>query len=270
MEALLGVVVLVLIAITMFAVVGMHLVGGSLPIVDCEGIAGCDHLAECPRFHFETVPNGMLTSLHFMISENWVEVMGWYMHHSGPKAGPNSEGNNIGQILTASYFRTLFFICNGLLLNLFVAVLLLNFGSSDDDKMPLQKAVYWANHRYDNSSTLIDLNLAVREQEGTLISPTASAASDDDDLVTRLAADATASISHRSFFVFRPVNGLRIFCAKVVTSRVYENVFTVFILVACFSIATRSEETADRIAACDGSESWPTAAIPMNKPLLQL
>jgi hypothetical protein len=222
-QALLGVMFLCIFSVIMTSIVAMHLVGGALPIDEN------DPLGAYPRNNFETVSNGMSTTMQFIIAENWMQVMGWYMEYS-----------DIG-FTAAAFFCLLYLWSNGILFNLFVAVLLLNFGVSEEDKMPQQKLNYWKVKRETiKKDAAMELSLALSEQNRGVSDTASSALGGRNKIVEELQADLDTS--HKSFFIFAPRNSIRVLCARVLTSRPYDLCFVTFITVACLSVSTRSEE----------------------------
>jgi hypothetical protein len=109
-----------LFSLVMFAVVNMHLLGGSL---------GPDAtIADYPRRNIETIGESFSVTFNFLTGESWSGVMYYYMKHS-----------DLPAYTTALYFVVQYIWMRCLLFSLFVAVLLVNFSVDEDDKMPRQK-----------------------------------------------------------------------------------------------------------------------------------
>jgi hypothetical protein len=126
----------------MFAVFGMQLLGGSLPLgtgeTDCWGgpqwggspNADCGTAVEYTRRNIETFPRALLTSFQYMTGEAWSQIMFWYAEHGTIVGAP------------FAYFVVLFVWQFCITISLFVAILLDNFALSEDEKTARQIGIH--------------------------------------------------------------------------------------------------------------------------------
>ena len=108
-----------------------------------------------------------------------------------------------------------------MLFSLFVAVLLLNFGLDEDEKMPLQKEQYDSYHKrkhHHHHASIVDTQAieAYERAEGKAVTGA------EDDLVVRLEEAANVvtdedrnKMKHKSLFIFFLNHPVRLFCAQV-------------------------------------------------------
>ena len=127
----------------MFAVFGMQMLGGSLPLgtqeTECWGgpmsgevrSADCGTNLEYTRRNFETFNSAFLTSFQYMTGEAWSQIMFWYAHHSA-----------FGLPGAAAFFMSLFLWQNCVSISLFVAIILDNFKLSEEEKVDRQIELY--------------------------------------------------------------------------------------------------------------------------------
>jgi hypothetical protein len=107
----------------MFAVISMHLLGGSL--------GPSARIDDYPRRNVETFWHALSVSFQYLTGDNWSEVMYWYMEHTDlPPYG------------VALYMIVQFVWMRCIMFSLFVAVLLVNFSIDEDDKLPRQKVKF--------------------------------------------------------------------------------------------------------------------------------
>ena len=99
---------IIFLAIFIFALLGMQLFGGKM--------CGLDD-GEVPRHNFDTLLWALVTVFQVLTGEDWNEVM-----YDGMAATSNAS---------AFYFVCLLVIGNFLVLNLFIAILLTNFGQQE-------------------------------------------------------------------------------------------------------------------------------------------
>jgi hypothetical protein len=113
---------IVCLTIFIFALLGMQMFGGTmcvggLALDGSDAGAGAEASAEVPRHHFDTLLWALVTVFQVLTGEDWNFVMYDSMATSGN--------------LSALYFVALLVIGNFLVLNLFVAILLTNFGAQE-------------------------------------------------------------------------------------------------------------------------------------------
>ena len=224
--------IFVIFVLTMCALVMMHLVGGGCDEKynpNVQQLWG-DETCAYPDANFESFKVGFFTALMIMIGEDWSEVMFWYNAYS-------PIGN-----YAAPLFMGMWFLVHGVLLSLFVAVLLLNFGMDEDDKMPLQKEQYDAyqlRKKHGQHTSLVDAHAveAYERTEGKAMVLEAG------DLHMRLeeaanaVADGERKMEHKSLFIFFLNHPVRVFCARVERSVYFEAVMISLICLSCISVA---------------------------------
>eukprot|EP01050_Picozoa_sp_SAG11_P014986 SAG11_NODE_1901_length_4091_cov_1.742485_1_plen_522_part_00 len=132
-KPLLGCMLFLMFSVMMGAVIGMHVLGGGLGLLnpadrDSEALRA---LGPYPRRNFETFPTACLACLQVMLANNWSDIMLWYMTYGG-----------VGS-WAALFFPLLYLWSYGILFNAFVSVLLINFATEEADKIPLQRRLFW-------------------------------------------------------------------------------------------------------------------------------
>ena len=95
-----------------YALIGMELYGGNFTPEN--------GFEEAPRFHFDSFVWSLVTVFQVISGENWNETMYIGMRFNG--------------VVGSIYFVSLFVLGNFVALNLFLAILLQNFGDDDDDE----------------------------------------------------------------------------------------------------------------------------------------
>eukprot|EP01043_Picozoa_sp_COSAG02_P045498 COSAG02_NODE_4163_length_5684_cov_9.697941_1_plen_1345_part_01 len=141
-------------SVCMFAVIGMHLMGGSLGCrvgiedspsgvcpeeervvlhlcPDCRKALPDDY----PYENYETFAKGLLAAFELTVGEEWSYVMYWYMAHAG-------EESIIQRTVIQVFFVVQYLWMNCILFSLFTAMLLENFNIKEEDKMPIQKRLW--------------------------------------------------------------------------------------------------------------------------------
>eukprot|EP01052_Picozoa_sp_SAG31_P010548 SAG31_NODE_580_length_13940_cov_16.175349_10_plen_2543_part_00 len=224
-KALVGVVLLVLFSTCMTSIIGMHLIGGTLG----EGTPEEFY----PRTNFETFSSGLWASFEFMVGTGWSGTLSWYTHSF-------RETNPSYVWLPQTFLCILFLWTNAILFNLFVAVLLINFGMDEHLKMPEQKKNYqkWAKRHVDESMALME---AIRDD--TMKGEESMQHSEGKDLVALLTADLNRSRDHCSFYIFHPTNPVRIFLAQtIVSGKLFWVVWVVVIVMACLSVSFQNAD----------------------------
>ena len=242
-KALVGVVLLVVFSTCMTSIIGMHLIGGSLGKGQYEATEFHDGY---PRTNFETFGAGIFASFQFTIGDGWSQSLSWYT---------NSYRENDPHFawLPQVFLCALFMWANAILFNLFVAVLLINFGLDEHLKMPAQKVAYfkWARHHVDKHMALTE---AIHDDCVSGEEVAKKSEGGEPDLVATLVTDLNKSKSHKSCFIFSPSSKPRLLFAKVISSDIFETVWVILCVLSCGSIALRSQEVTDLMAGTDGSD----------------
>ena len=141
-KMLINLVVFIVFVLMLFAVAGMHTVGTChlcTPTSDppCPenvyaAVNGTDGaLAVDLRENYFEFSSAMVTTFQIMSGEDWAPVMYKYMHCAGTPA--------------LIFFVLLFSVSNFMMLNLFVAVILMNFEITEEEKLIKQELNYTRN-----------------------------------------------------------------------------------------------------------------------------
>ena len=235
-RALLGVVTLVLFSTCMTSLVGMHLLGGSLGEAVCAGQGpDCDLLADYPRMNFETFEDGMFTSFRFMLGSGWSGVLSWYIESFRSHGLP-------GGIWTPGVFCcALYFWASLVLFNLFTAVLLINFGTDENDKLPTQRKLYWQNlDERRHKAAALDAAInddTVTGADGMVV--------EGQSILELIKSDIDES--HKTLCCFKPSSTFRQRCATVISSKAWDTLWVAAIMACCMTVATRSVEMMELI-----------------------
>eukprot|EP01043_Picozoa_sp_COSAG02_P026014 COSAG02_NODE_1484_length_12382_cov_6.377758_2_plen_3395_part_00 len=229
-KAIIGVLLFVIFSMCMFSIVGMHLLGqgrGYGSPFEHSGLCCTDSAPDEDeegtlyfRSNFETFWDGMLSTIQIILGDDWMLIMLWYMNNSSMK-----EYSGI----TAIFFTAAFLWVFGVLFNLFVAVLLINFGVDEDDKMPKQKEVFWRGRehkervrkrRVSTHSEILALALKADAAQEEIAQPAKNKGNAHNvgeiDLVKALEADLDPN--HKSLFLFKSSTSFRVGAARIETS----------------------------------------------------
>lgn len=224
--------IFVIFILMMCSLMMMHLVSGGCDEKynpDVKQLWG-DETCAYPDANFESFEVGFFTAYQIMIGEDWSEIMFWYYAYSplGYYAAP--------------LFMAMWFLVHGVLFSLFVAVLLLNFGMDEEDKMPLQKQQYDAYHLRKGHSTHSSLQdtqaVEVYERaEGKSVNISEADLHILLEEAANLVPKGEVSSDHKSLFIFFLNDPVRIFCAKVEQHVYFEVVMISLICLSCISVA---------------------------------
>jgi hypothetical protein len=222
----------VIFVLCMCSLIMMHLVSGGCDETYNPQVSELwgDETCSYPDSNFESFNVGFFTMYQIMIGEDWSEIMFWYYTYSP-----------LGR-LAAPLFMSVWFVVHGVLFSLFVAVLLLNFGMDEDEKMPLQKQQYDAyvsKKKHDQHSSLVDTHAidAYERAEGKAIDTS------ETELVILLEEAAgkvgagERKMEHRSLFIFFLNHPVRMFCARVEQHVYFEVMMILLICLSCISVA---------------------------------
>ena len=242
-------------SVAMFAVIGMHMFGGSLGSPcstlqnygqgdDCVAIE--DYDLELPE-NLETFSSACLAIFELSVGEDWCHVMYWYAQHA-------TEGLGYPDGVVQFYFISMYVWMNGILFSLYVAMLLQNFTVAEIEKLPLQKRSYDRKARKAKrkmrqlkQSALIDAVRAehsrgANAQNGTICDELAKAALHSHDLTHH---------SQKSLFCFRLDNRFRLACAQVQQSPAFARTVLIMILVSCAALALEGPQGSQTGALSD-------------------
>jgi hypothetical protein len=220
-------------SLTMFGVISMHLLGGSLgPTATIE---------DYPRRNVETFFHAFSVSFQYLTGESWSEVMYWYMKH----ADMHRYGVALYMVVQFVWMRCLLF-------SLFVAVLLVNFSVDEDDKMPRQRIKFdreeaealKAGHKA-GSAILRALNMGSMEGMGEKkLAPTPLEVLDAYNIAepdTRQEGEKK-DYTRRSCMMFDTTHPFRLLCAKIESHPLFDSVVMYMILFSCVVLAFESPD----------------------------
>eukprot|EP01046_Picozoa_sp_COSAG06_P000706 COSAG06_NODE_20_length_33882_cov_18.856969_18_plen_2148_part_00 len=222
-------------SLIMFAVVSMHLLGGSLgPNASLE---------DYPRTNVETMTDAFSVSFKYLTGEGWSGVMYFYMKNS-----------DLPKYATALYFVLQYIWMRCLLFSLFVAVLLVNFAVDEDEKMPRQKIKFDREESYKEAHGQKNLSGIVRALKNVNVADEVK-----EKKKTSLEILTEANIAHPytptegeprdparcSFDRFDMNDPVRLSCARIESSHYFEDVIMWYVMASCFIIAFESPELMD-------------------------
>jgi hypothetical protein len=239
-------------SVCMFAVMGMHILGGSLGChvsledspdglcpedelvalfrcSDCRKAAADDY----PYESYETFLKGMLACFELTVGEEWSHVMYWYMAHAG---GDSASMTSAIQL----FFIAQYLWMNCILFSLFIAMLLENFNLTEDEKMPIQKKVWERRKRKALKHWRAGRgSLLIKTLDGEKSKGVAHTA--DDTMAEKLvhaAAVADLEDSHnKSLYLFTLDHPFRLRCAGIQGHPVFRNGIMALIMISCISLA---------------------------------
>ena len=121
---------------------------------------------------------------------------------------------------------------HGVLYSFFVAVLLINFSTPEDEKMPTQRSIW----HHDAKKAKKDDSSAIMKQLKAEIGGTRSSSGEDDDLVEKLTNAYHPDHPHRSFYVFGCKNPVRLFCASIEQSPRFTQLFLLLVALSLMAL----------------------------------
>jgi uncharacterized protein YgiM (DUF1202 family) len=215
-------------SMSMFAIIGMHVFGGSLgPTAQIE-----DYDLELSA-NFETFSRGFLTAFEMTVGEEWSHTMYWYSKYG-------SLGHGYWPWSVQLFFICMYVWMNCILFSLYVAMLLDNFSIAEDDKMPTQKRVFERQQRRaERKMRKVHASVLVQTiKESTEKGHTHS---NDGSTYEKLqhAAHGTnvSSKENMSLYLFRLDHPLRLRAAKLQASPLFARCIVMLILFSCCSLA---------------------------------
>eukprot|EP01043_Picozoa_sp_COSAG02_P000474 COSAG02_NODE_8_length_60691_cov_104.994752_40_plen_2944_part_00 len=239
-------------SVCMFAVIGMHVLGGSLgcslSLEDSPGGLCPEHekvaLFEChhcrkavagdyPYENYETFLRGVLACFELTVGEEWANIMYWYRAHVGGDSGSMTT-------LISAFFMIQYLWMNCILFSLFIAMLLENFNLQEDEKLPIQKKVWERRkkkamkHWRQGRGSLLVKTMESEKTKG--IAHTNEDSIKDLLLHAAAVADLTDN-KNKSLYLFTLTHPFRIGCAGVQGHPIFRNTILVLIFVSCLTLA---------------------------------
>jgi voltage-dependent calcium channel L type alpha-1D len=208
-EAVVNLFVFTMFCLAVFALFGMHMLGNPLDF-DKEGLEWLDEgtgkANTVPRPIFDTVLNSFTSCFLMMTGDRWKVTMYTYMQTHGWSV--------------ALFFVFLWMLCTCVMLNLFVAVILENFGLDDKTKVDKQKVIF-----EESLKPTVNRNwwneLAMKSPlKGSLTS-----------------LEEKHGEESASFFIFSPTNPFRVACTRLRVSRGFEILIMLVIAVSAAMVA---------------------------------
>ena len=238
-------------SVCMFAVIGMHVFGGSLgcriSIEDSPGgvcpeeervpLHKCPDCrkalpADYPYEHYETFLDGSLASFELTVGEEWSYVMYWYMAHAG-------ESSAFNMVAIQMFFVVQYLWMNCILFSLFTAMLLQNFNIKEEDKMPIQKRLWQRKKRKElkiwraENLSLLAKTLDSDKQKGV----TKHGETVREHLTHAAAVADLQDNENKSLYIFTLTSPFRLGCATVQGHRYFTNAVLSLIVLSCVSLA---------------------------------
>jgi hypothetical protein len=237
-------VLFVIAVLGILSIVGMRILGGGCnPQLVEEVPDDCEY----PFANFETFSNGFKASFQIMTGEDWSEIMFWYIKYCPIKD------------YAAIFFMFAWLFLNGIVFNLFIAVLLLNFGMAESAKLPAQKEKFdksAAKKATGEGGDEIRKQIVADEQDQTSGSILSKAHFRRSDYIVTALRNQAATLDtdgndtdiksqHRSLNIFFLDNPIRIFCATIESHPLFEGLIVSMVLLSCFSIAIEGPSCKD-------------------------
>lgn len=229
-------------SIAMFAVIGMHLFGGSLGI-PCSRLheldlpeAACvtiDDYTDARPENFETFWVGCLTVFELTVGESWSTSMYWYMKHA-------DQGFDYPPGAVMTFFVIMYVWMNCILFSLYVAMLLQNFCIVEEEKVPLQKRVFDRLNRQAKRKMRQlkqSMLIAAVATEQLKSHSRADNGSIHDQLMHAIAVGDLDNDAKKSLYIFQLDSPFRLRCAKIQESKRFGQVILILILFSCLSLA---------------------------------
>eukprot|EP01051_Picozoa_sp_SAG22_P003802 SAG22_NODE_190_length_15715_cov_21.164980_4_plen_2282_part_00 len=226
-----------LFSMSVFAITGMQLFGGSL---GAEASIG-DYDKALPE-HYEVFANGLLTCFELTVGEEWSHSMYWYMEHSSKTSGYPTW-------IIQLFFLIMFVWMNCILFSLYLAMLLENFSVPEKEKLPAQNL---AHDKKEAKAALATKKKHQSTLQATITEDKAKGAAiaGHESVVhmfhhSALHVDLDAK-ENKSLRVFRLDSHVRITCAKIQESKYFQNTVMGLIMFSCVSLAAEGNPDASK------------------------
>jgi len=167
------------------------------------------------RHNFDDIYWSFITIFQILTGENWNEVM--------------YDGMRQVNIWTSIYFILLVVVGNYIILNLFLTILLDNFGAGSDDDDDEE-----GEEEEASVASPITYNTFVKDgekdpgKEGEQVSSPKAGTRQERQM---------PALDHTSMFIFSPTNPLRLLCAKVVCHKYFEYIIIALICLSSILLA---------------------------------
>lgn len=215
-----------------FAIIGMHMFGGSLG----PGVS-VDVYEEMIPEHYETFWNGLRTCFEMTVGEDWSSSMWYYM-----KMGSVAYG--YPAVIVAGFFVVMYIWMSGILFSLYVAMLLQNFATLEKEKMRLQQRVYDRKAvRNERAAARARRKLRHSLLEQTIVADKSKGAAFGKKGIKHLLHHAAATCKdidaaeNKSLYLFRLNSHIRIVAATVQDHRLFKRIVIILIVFSCSSLA---------------------------------
>ena len=218
---------LLLLIILIFCLLGMELFGGyyTRPEFNYTAIYFPNHFetnqltwdgGDPSRYHFDDFFSAFLSIFVVLSGENWNEIM-----FDSHRATWDSNTGKIPYIPFAlCYFLALFFIGNLLLFNLFIAILLSNFGDDEEEpeKPEAKQFIEWNFNGYLPAG-------AEKKAEGE-----DGKGDDEEEAAAYFPTDKDDMGGDKSLMIFGWDSPIRVMCAKLTTHWLFETIIVSLIV----------------------------------------
>jgi len=244
--------------ILIFCLLGMELFGGSYPRPEYNYTAlNFPYTfktltwpeSEPSRYNFDDPFTAFLSIFVVLSGENWNEIM--FHSHRATWDSDTHEDKMLTIPFALPYFIGLFIIGNLLLFNLFIAILLSNFGDDDDDEKEAKEKeeadkptmmTFRFNYKDEAVAGATNVLNKLFKMESTVTSTDANGAAgapasvEEDDGETKPAEkypkDEAMSGGDKSCHVFAWSNPVRVWAAELVTHWLFEQIIIALILIS--------------------------------------
>ena len=201
--AVINLCVFIVYCLFVFALFGMHIMGDMSQFDDLDSFLdeGTGDPSLVPRPTFQSFLMAFSTCFLMMTGDRWKVTMYTYMQSYGPGA--------------CVFFMTLWMLCNCVLLNLFVAVVVENFSLNEDEMIKKQK------QKHKKRTTVPKISNGFRRVAVNYLGMKGTLEKIDEDVGPR----------GKAFFCFAPDNPVRKCCGAVTKAAPFEY-FIMFLIVA--------------------------------------
>lgn len=212
-------------SLCMFAVIGMHVLGGSLGTQATFE----DYDTEC-HTNLESFERAAMTVFQLTVGENWSHTMWWYMRYASLAYG-------YPRWTITAMFLVMFIWMNCILFSLYVAMLLENFKVDEKEKPELQKRMWGRQQRRARRDEASEISRHLARNKGrghahAKISSTYDILLDAAKHTVELDAPRNKSCGY-----FRLDSKVRLAAARIQSSKAFSQAIMSLIGFSCISLA---------------------------------
>lgn len=247
-----------LFSMCMYAIIGMHLFGGSLG----HGVGLDEYNQQLPT-HYETFENGLLTTFEMTVGQDWAASMYWYMKNA-------SEGYGYPSWIVSLFFISMYLWMNCILFSLYVAMLLENFAIPELEKMPTQKRMFERQQRRmirdmaNVTSSVLEATVEQDMSKGHSQTEQSTIVQQFSVYSEGLSEESRRSRHNKSLYLFGVHSSLRIRCARIQQSPWFSKMISSLILFSCASLAAEGRGDSVELVAAAAAAQKQLEQNPLN------